>query len=54
MKAAAGSTKLTTLSKVEGPVEEPAHPTLAVGISEDPLRGLGERVAPFIVKGKPK
>ena len=41
VKAAAGSTKLTTLSKVEGPVEEPAHPTLEVGINIDPLRGLG-------------
>ncbi len=29
--------------------EEPAHLTLAVGISKDPLRGFGERVAAFIV-----
>ena len=43
--------KLTTLSKVEGPVEEPAHPIPAVGISAYPLRGLRERVVAFIVKG---
>ena len=34
-------------------VEEPAHPTPAVGITTYPLRGLEERVAAFIVKGKP-
>ena len=60
VKAAAGSTMLTTLSEVEGSVEEPAHPTPPVEISNDPLHGLGvghrlislrlKRVAAFMTK----
>jgi hypothetical protein len=46
--------KLTTLSKVEGPVGGPAHPTRPLGLTTAVSRGLGERAAASSPDGDPK
>jgi len=51
VKAAAGSTKLTTLSDVEEPLSEPAQWGAAYSHRWYRMRGRSDRAAAFIVKG---